>query len=203
MISVFLADDHEIVRLGLKTVLELEEDITVVGDASVAATTIQKCRELKPDVLLLDLRMPGSGHSVIPELVAEIPQVIIIVFSTSETEEDIARAMSAGAKAYLPKSTDVREVVAALRAAKNGTLSPSPDVGRILENHAATGHLTERELEILALVAKGCTNRDIARMFEFSVHTAKAHVAKILEKMEVADRTEAATEAIRRGLLQE
>lgn len=201
MIRVLLADDHHIVRLGLKAVLELEPDIQVVGQAASAQAAITTCEEHRPDVILLDLRMPGCGHSAIPEIVSRAPGTVILILSTSETEEDIARAISLGAAGYISKSADMGDVISALRQAKAGTLELPDHIRRIVRTRANSSTLSERELQVLALVAKGFTNREIASILHFSVHNAKAHIARILEKMNVADRTEAATEAFRRGLL--
>ena len=201
MIRILLADDHHIVRFGLRTILELEHDLKVVAEAATADDTVRKNKEFRPHVVLLDLRMPGDGHNALSQLMALPKPPAVVILTTSELEEDIHRALQQGAAGYLPKTTPPEEIIAALRRVAAGGSAISGAIAVKRRNSTMTPALSPREKEVLALMSKGLTNGDIARILAISLHTAKFHVAAIIRKLDVADRTEACTEALRRGII--
>lgn len=200
-IRLLLADDHAIVRMGLKTVFELESDLTVTAEAATADEAVQAWNRVRPDVTLLDLRMPGGGLEALQRIRALDPDARVLILTTSEMEEDIHRALHAGASGYLLKSIPPEELAEAIRAVHAGTRWIPETIRRTLAQRSAGPGLSPRELEVLHLLIKGLTNPDIAAALDISLGTAKAHVRAILSKLDVADRTEAASEAWRRGLI--
>lgn len=200
-LRLLLADDHAIVRMGLKTVFELEPDLTVVAEAATADEAVQAWQRARPDVTLLDLRMPGGGLEALQRILAGNPSARIIILTTSEMEEDIHRALQAGASGYLLKSIPPEELAQAIRAVHAGVRWIPEIIARTLSQRRDGPALSPRELEVLHLLIKGLTNPDIAAALDISLGTAKAHVRAILSKLDVADRTEAASEAWRRGLI--
>jgi DNA-binding NarL/FixJ family response regulator len=201
LIRLLLADDHYVVRIGLKTVLELEPDLRVVVEAANRKETLARFRQHRPDVALIDLRMPGGGLETLRELRREFLTARLLVLTTSELEEDIHRAMDAGASGYAPKTIVPNELIAAIRTVHAGGRFLPPALAQILNCRSATPELSQREQAVLALLAKGLTNKEIATLLGISVSYAKVHVAHLLEKLAVGDRTEAATAAFQRGLL--
>ncbi len=201
-IRILLADDHAIVRMGLKTVFELEADLQVVAEAATADETVAAHGACKPDITLLDLRMPGSGLEALRRIRAQSPRARILVLTTSELEEDIHRALSDGASGYALKSIPPEELAGAIRAVHAGGRWVPADIARKLADRASAPDLSPREREVLDLVIKGLTNPEIATALGISFGTAKAHIRAILAKLQVSDRTEAAAEACRRGLVE-
>ena len=210
-VTVLIADDHAILREGLRGLLEEYEDITVIGEAVTGADAVQKTRELKPDILLLDLIMPElDGLGALQIVNAEVPDTRTIVLTGAEDDELLARSIRAGAMGYLLKDSASSQIVEAIRcvAAGNCWLPPGltdrlfhgisgrPDT----EDSAKIRLLTPRELEVLRLLAEARSNSAIADVLFISEHTVKAHVSRILEKLGLRTRAEAIRFAIRHGL---
>lgn len=200
-IRLLLADDHHMVRMGLKTILHLEPDLRVVAEAATAQEAVAAHASARPDVTLLDLRMPGGGLEALRQIRAKTQDARVLVITTSELEEDIYRALAAGASGYILKSVMPAELATAIRAVHAGGTWIPEAIARKLADRAASPDLSPREREVLHLVVKGLTNPEIAAALGVSLSTAKAHVASILEKLGVAARSEAAAEAYRRGLI--
>jgi len=201
-LKILIADDHALVRMGLRASLEMEADLQVVAEAGNGEQTLVQYRRHQPDVALIDLRMPGlDGIQTTAALCREFPQARVVVISTFQGGDDILRAMQAGAKTYLPKSVQREELIKAVRAIARGeTYLPNVVAGRLAER-LRRPDLTTRELEVLRLVAAGNSNKDIASTLSIEVGTVKLHVGKILEKLHARDRTEAATMAIQAGIV--
>jgi len=201
-LKILIADDHALVRIGLRASLEMEADLQVVAEAGTGEQTLAQYRRHLPDVALIDLRMPGlDGIQTTAALCREFPQARIVVISTFQGGDDILRAMQAGAKTYLPKSVQREELIKAVRAIARGeTYLPNVVAGRLAER-LRRPDLTGRELEVLRLVAAGNSNKAIASALSIEVGTVKLHVGKILEKLHARDRTEAATMAIQAGIV--
>ncbi|MFP5211625.1 MAG: response regulator [Acidobacteriota bacterium] len=201
-IKVFIVDDHPVVRLGLRTMLESEDNITVVGMAGTAQETITEVQRLCPDVVLMDLRMPEmEGTEAIAALRRVAPDVRILVLTNYESDEYISRALQAGALGYLLKNTPQEEIVEAVEMVHQNKRCVPPRIAQRLLETIGRESLSQRELEVLTLVASGLTNKEIAQRLFISDKTARNHVASCLEKLRVSDRTEAATTAIARGLI--
>ena len=201
-IRILLVDDHYMVRIGLASSLGDEPDLKVVGQAESIADALIQFRQLQPDVTLLDLQLPdGDGSTAIGLIRKECPAARIVVLSVNETEEDIHRAIAAGAAGYLPKSIAPEEMLAAIRMVHQGnTYFPTSIAARMItrQNRAA---LTAREEEVLHLLARGRSNKEIASDLNIAARTVKLHVGHILQKQDVMDRTQAVTAALQRGLV--
>ncbi|GAA1261316.1 response regulator transcription factor [Sphaerisporangium rubeum] len=206
MISVLIVDDHPVVREGLRGMLEADPGISVAGEAGSGDEAVTRARELRPDVVLMDLRMPGGdGVSAIPRVLSERPGCRVIVLTTFETDQDIVRAVEAGAAGYLLKDTSRADLVSAVFAATRGETVLSPSVATKLVGRMrapAADSLSRRETEVLSLVARGLTNADIGRELFISEATVKTHLLRVFGKLGVSDRTAAVTTALRRGLLE-
>src|ERR1035441_5205918 len=201
-IKVLVVDDHPVVRLGLRTMLESEGNITVTGTAASAKEALAEVQRQRPDVVLMDLRMPEmEGAEAILELRRMDPNIRILVLTNYEEDEYIFRALQAGAMGYLLKSTPQEEIVQAVEMVHQNKRCVPPNIARRLLDTLAREELSQRELEVLRLVAGGLTNKEIAQRLFISAKTARNHVASCLEKLGVTDRTEAATTAVRRGLI--
>jgi len=200
-IQVLLADDHAIVRMGLRAVFELENEIRVVAEAATAEETIAAHAKIKPDVTLLDLRMPGGGMEALKAILFHQTDAKVLILTTSDLEEDVHRALSAGACGYVLKTTSSEDLSEAIISVHSGNRWLPEDLARKLADRNDTEELSPREAEVLRLVVKGLTNPEIAEVLQFSLGTAKAHLRSILAKLQVTDRTEAAAEAYRRGLV--
>ena len=202
-IRVLLVDDHLVVRMGLSAVLREVPRLQIVGEAEDVAGAVERVTELRPDVVLMDLRLPGGGGIEALKLIREeFPAAKVVMFTTYDFEEDIHRALQAGAVGYLLKNISSGELVAALVSAhERGVVELSADVSARLAERDGTVELTAREQEVLGLVVKGLTNKDIARVLGFTPRTAKAHVTNLLVKLGVGDRTEATAVALQRGIV--
>jgi two-component system, NarL family, response regulator len=201
-IRVLLVDDHQVVRMGLRTVLGFHPDITVVGEAGDTPSAIHAFRELRPDVVLMDLRIPGGGGEEATRAIrGENPSARVLVLTTYDAEEDIHRALEAGARGYLLKTAPNGALVEAIRRVAGGERVIPAEIEAKLASREAKPELTPREKEVLRLVATGHSNRDIAAKLGFTEHTSKAHLKQILVKMKANDRTQAATQAIQRGIV--
>jgi DNA-binding NarL/FixJ family response regulator len=204
-IKVLIVDDHPVVRQGLRTFLDLQEDITVVGEAGDGDSGVTAAEELRPDVVLLDLRMPGSDGLAALRGLRERGNPVRVLVITSFTEPGaVLPAVRAGASGYVYKDIDPPALAAAIRSVHAGHVLLHPDVVRLLaagEAAPAGSALTAREREVLAELARGRSNREIARGLSLSEKTVKTHVSAILTKLGVHDRTQAALQAVRTGLV--
>jgi DNA-binding NarL/FixJ family response regulator len=202
-IRVLLVDDHLVVRMGLGAVLKSVPGLEIVGEAEDVDGAVTQYRKHLPDVVLMDLRLPGGGGIEALKIIrGEFPEAKVVMFTTYDFEEDIHRALQAGAAGYLLKNTSSEELAAALVSVhENGAAALSPEVSARLAERDGGAELTAREREVLGLVVKGLTNKDIARVLGFTPRTAKAHVTNLLLKLDVADRTEATAVALQRGIV--
>ena len=208
-----VVDDHEVVRLGLQAALESENDMQFVGGAGDAQSALREAEASRPDVVLMDVRMPGpSGIEACRLLRERLPETRVLMLTSFGNEEAVFASIMAGASGYLLKNTGRRELLRAVRAAAGGESQLDPSVtGRVLarlrdlaakEEDRESALLSEREKEVLALVAKGHTNREIAAELVISENTARNHVSRILGKLGLTRRSEAATFAAQHGLLE-
>lgn len=201
-IRVLAVDDHPVILMGVRALLDNEEDVQVVGDASNGADAISLFAQLRPDVVLMDLRMPGTdGLEAMREILRLDPAAKIVALSSFEGDGDITRAFQAGARGYLLKDTLGIELVDAVRAAAAGRRVIPPEVAARMAEFAPRQDLTPREIEVLTLVARGLSNRDIARAIGRTQETVKAHLKNVMEKLGVGGRTEAVMQAVRRGII--
>jgi two-component system NarL family response regulator len=201
-IRILIADDHPVVRQGLAAMIGRKRGMTVVAEASNGREVVDLFRQHRPDVTLLDLRMPQiDGVEAIAIIREEFRNARIIVLTTYDTDEDIYRGLSAGAMAYLLKGTSPDELLDTIRAVHAGQTRISPEVAAKLAARISIPELTARELEVLRLVVAGQSNREIGATLHISEGTVRAHINNILSKMGVSDRTQATTLAIKRGLV--
>jgi DNA-binding NarL/FixJ family response regulator len=210
VIGVLIVDDHQMVRQGLRFLLEQEDGIQVIGEAADGPSAIQAVRALAPTVVLLDLFLPGQdGLSVLTQLKHDRPATEVLMLTSSQDDQHLLAAIRAGALAYLPKTAGVDQVVTAVRAAARGesVLEPRIAARLVREVRQATvrrrplDQLSPRELEVLAALARGRTNRQIARTLQIGEETVKAHVSSILAKLQLADRTQAAIFGLQQRLV--
>ena len=207
-IKVLLVDDHQVVRRGLRTFLEVQDDIEVVGEASDGAEGVALAQELTPDVILMDVKMPGMDGIDALRRLRELDHPARVLIVTSFTEQrTVVPALRAGAAGYVYKDIDPDALAGAIRSVHAGHILLQPEVaGALLSQDEANsgqgrgGSLTEREREVLGLIADGRSNREIARALVLSEKTVKTHVSNILMKLDLADRTQAALWAVRHGL---
>jgi two-component system, NarL family, response regulator LiaR len=212
-VSVLIVDDHDLFRAGLTRMLDAEADIAVVAQASRGTMGVRLARELRPNVILMDLRMPDlDGIDATRQIVEENPSARVIALTVAAEERDVSAVVVAGACGYLLKDTPIAEVVAAVRAASTGEswLSPRAASGlldRIRRDHVEPAadvepleSLSPRELEVLRLVARGLENSQIAEELHISARTAKNHLSSVLTKLGMSNRVQAAIYAVRRGL---
>lgn len=201
-IRVLTADDHMVLRAGIAAMIANEGDMSVIAEAADGAEAVAMYDRHHPDVVLMDLRMPRlDGIAAIRAIREQDPKARIVALTTYEGDADIHRALSAGACAYLVKDVLVGELVRAIRRAAEGKRSIPPAVARTLAEFTPRVELTDREIEVLRLVAKGLRNREIARVIGRTEGTVKVHLKHILEKLGVDDRTEAVTLALQRGII--
>lgn len=201
-IRIFVVDDHAVVRLGLKTMLESEPDMKVVGTAASGREALQMIPELSPDVVVTDLRMREmSGEAMLVELRRSCPQVRSVVLTTYRSDEDVFGAMKAGAMAYILKSSSLEQVTQAIRKVHAGERSIPPHIANQLAQRLGRNPLSVRELEILRLVAHGRKNFEIADELSISENTVRNHVVSLMGKLGVRDRTEATAVALQQGLV--
>jgi DNA-binding NarL/FixJ family response regulator len=202
MIRVVIADDHAVVRQGLRTFLDLQDDIEVVAEAGDGAEALAAAEEHEPDVVLIDLVMPNvDGIEAIRGLRERVPAARAIVLSSFIDDEKLLPAVRAGAAGYLLKDVEPQQLVEAIRTVHAGGALLHPKVASRLLEEMASDPLTPREREVLALIGRGMANKVIARELSLSEKTVKAHVSSILAKLGVTDRTQAALYAVRAGLV--
>ncbi|MFB4425495.1 response regulator [Streptomyces sp. QL37] len=207
IIKVLLVDDHQVVRRGLRTFLEIQDDIEVVGEASDGAEGVARTEELRPDVVLMDIKMPGTDGIEALRRLRELENPAKVLIVTSFTEQrTVVPALRAGASGYVYKDVDPDALAGAIRSVHAGHVLLQPEVADALLAQDDTGNgtgrgstLTEREREVLGLIADGRSNREIARALVLSEKTVKTHVSNILMKLDLSDRTQAALWAVRHG----
>jgi len=208
-IRVLIADDHHVVRGGIRALLEIEDDIDVIDEAADGVETVLKTRSLNPDVILMDLMMPRkTGIEAIEEIKQEDPDARILVLTSYSDDEKVFAAIKAGALGYLLKETSTKELLQAIRDVYRGESSLHPAIARKLIRELnrpsnlppADEPLTEREIEVLVFVARGYSNQDIANALFISERTVRTHVSNILSKLHLANRTQAALYALKEGL---
>jgi two-component system NarL family response regulator len=201
-IRVLIVDDHSLVTEGLANIINYDPEMTVVAQAEDGQQAIDRYREHQPDVTLMDLRMPRmAGVEAITAICAEFKSARIIVLTTYDGDEDIYRGLRAGAQGYLLKDAKPNELLNAIRIVHNGQQYVSPTVGRKLVERMNNPVLSERELEVLRLMAQGLSNQDIGTALNIGESTVKSHVTRILSKLGVSDRTQAVIVAVKRGLV--
>ena len=199
-IRVIVVDDHTLMREGVTAVIARQADMIVVGEAVNGEDAIALVESEQPDVLLLDLRMPKlNGVAVIERLCPKCPGLAIVVLSIYDTDDDIIRALRAGAKAYLLKDTPPGELADCVRAVHGGRNYVSAAIGAKLAAQATQTSLTFRELDVIKLIARGCLNKEIADRLHITEGTVKSHTSALFSKLGVSNRTEAVREAVRRG----
>lgn len=208
-VRVLVADDHAIVREGLRAVLAAEDDLEVVAEAETSEDAVRLARELRPDVAVVDLRMPGSGGlDATREMARAVPAVAVLILTMHEDDASVFAAMRAGARGYVLKGSRRGDVVRAIRAVAQGDAIFGPGVAQRVMDFVATAHvrdpvlpeLTGREREVLALVARGRRNADVARELGLTLKTVRNHVSNIVTKLQVSDRAQAVARARDAGL---
>jgi two-component system NarL family response regulator len=202
-IKVLIVDDHRVVRLGVKAIVEAEADMEVVGEAADGPGALAAYEAHRPDIVLLDLRLPGmTGPEVIAALRQRDPEAKIIVLTSYDADEDVYRAVQAGARGYLLKGTLPDGVLeAAIRKVHAGQRLLAPEAAARLADRLTNPSLTPREVAVLELVAKGKSNKEIGSALSLAEGTVKTHLKRIYEKLGVGDRTEAALLAVQRGIV--
>lgn len=204
MIRVLVADDHPIVRSGIVALLESADDLAVVGTASTGLEAVELALELGPDIVLMDLRMPGiDGDEATARILAVRSDIRVVVLTTYETDASILTAIEAGASGYLLKAAPQDEILAGIRSVARGEVALAPSIAAMLVNRVKQPavSLSAREKEVLALVSQGLSNPAIAKRLFLSEATVKTHLLHAFEKLEVSDRTRAVTKAMELGLL--
>jgi two-component system NarL family response regulator len=202
-LKIMLVDDHYLVRMGLASIIALEPDMTVCAEASTGEQARALFRTHRPDVTLMDLRLPGmNGSDTVQAIRMEFPDARIVMISTYVCDEEIYGALHAGAMAYLVKSVQREELTRAIRKAAAGQRHIPPDVAARLADRVTRSQLSMRELEVLRLLVVGRRNREIAGALDITEGTVKLHVSSILGKLGASDRTEAVTRALQKGIVQ-
>jgi len=201
-IRILVVDDHFMVRMGLSSSLNVEEDMEVIAEAGNGEDALSAYRRYQPSLVLMDVRLPGmSGAEVVAAMTREFPDACILMLSTHSGEEEIRRSLQAGARGYILKSAMREELLQAIRRVRDGKVYLDPTVAPLLVEHLTHRPLTNREVEVLRMVAKGMGNKEIASVLSIAEVTVKLHVSHVLEKLNVKDRTEAATAALKRGII--
>jgi len=202
-IRILCVDDHPLVHEGISTVIRNQPDMTLVAEAFNGRDAVQKFREHKPDVVLLDLRLPDmSGIDTMITIRNEFPEARAIILTTFEGDVEIQRALEAGARAYVLKSMPPKELVEVIRKVHAGKKPIPPQIAAQLAEHYGDESLTEREIDVLRQIAGGNRNRDIAEKLFISEETVKVHIKHVMEKLGASDRTQAVAIGVRRGIIQ-
>ena len=201
-IRILIADDHAVVRRGLRSILQIEKDFQIVGEASNGAETVEKARQLKPDVIIMDLIMPEkSGGEATAKILSEHPETRILLLTTFGTADDVAKALEAGAAGALMKTSDESEIIAAIRTVAAGGHAVSDEIKRLMAESPPTPSLTSRQIEVLNAMSKGLSNAEIAKVFGINEFTVREHVVNIMGKLDASNRAEAVAIALRKNLL--
>jgi two-component system NarL family response regulator len=201
-ITLLIVDDHPIVRTGLAALLERQEDMAVVAEAGDGEEAVDLYRRLRPDLVLMDLRLPRvSGVEATARICAEFREARVLVLTTYDGDEDIFRALEAGARGYLLKDLAREELLEAIRAVHRGQRRVSPRAAGHLAERVPRSELTPRELAVLRLIVEGKSNKEIGMALGIAEGTVKVHVTNVLGKLGVSDRTQAATSALERGIV--
>ncbi len=201
-ISVLCVDDHQIVREGIVAIIGRQSDMEVTGTAANGLQAVEAFLQNPPDVTLMDLQLPIlSGLEAIRRIRSADANAKIIVLTTYHGDEDVHQALAAGAATYLLKEAALADLAGVVRAVHNGARPLSEDVLRILASRSNYGQLTAREVEVLELIAQGLSNKEVGRALGITEETVKVHVRNIMDKLNVQDRTEAVTMALRRGII--
>ena len=201
-IDILLADDHQVVRMGLAAIIAAESDMHLVGEASDGAEAVARTKKLVPDVVLMDLMMPQmDGAKATAEILASNPNTKVLVLTTFGEAEEMMRAMDAGAAGALIKDTPRGELVAAIRAVAEGRKVVSPEIAHVLENRPERPQLSPRQLEVLGYAAKGLTSKVIASKMGITADCVNGHLRAIFAHLKTTSRTEAVATAIRLGLI--
>lgn len=199
---VLIVDDHAILRMGLASLLSSKKDIEVVGDAANGPEGIRRAIELKPDVVVMDLMMPGiGGAEATARLLEKAPDAKVLIITTFDTSDGIDRALKAGARGAIMKNCDFEELVDALRTVASGGSYIAPDVKRLFSNDPPAITLSPRQREMMQSIARGLSNPDIAKQFGISIYVVKEHIAALFAKIGAANRSEAVAIAMRKNLL--
>ncbi|MDO8691455.1 MAG: response regulator transcription factor [Dehalococcoidia bacterium] len=213
VLRVLIADDHAVVRAGIRLLLDSQDDIEVVGEAKDGAEAVEKARELAPDIVLMDVAMPRlSGLEAISEIRRSSPDSRVLMLTMHDDEEYFFQAVSLGASGYILKEASPEDVVSALRIVSRGGVAFHPSLGRKLlddylsrvrggEEHESYGRLTEREREILRLTAEGRSAREVGEMLALSPRTVERHRANLMDKLDLHNRSEVVQYAIRKGMI--
>ena len=202
MTKVAIIDDHVVVRAGLKYLIEAEPDFQFAGEFGGGRGAAQFVRETQPDVTLLDVRMPDlNGIEALKEILADNPKARVVMLTTSDTEEDVYRAIEEGALGYVMKESPIETIVAAIRSALAGDVFMTDEVRRIYETRKGAKGLSPREIEVLRIVAQGGANREVAAKLGISENSVKMHMKRAFFKLGATDRTEAVSLAAKRGFL--
>jgi DNA-binding NarL/FixJ family response regulator len=202
-IRILVADDHFVVRMGLLALVNTEADMEVIGEASDGNQAVDLFEKLKPDLVLMDLRMPmKDGIAATAEICGKHPHARILMLTTYDGDTDIHRAIQAGAQGYVLKKSTGEDLIPALRAVAAGQKWIPREISTRLASRKLFDELTPRELQVLQELARGLANKEIGDVLKITEHTVKAHLKNILGKLHVADRTEAVTVALQRGIIQ-
>ncbi len=201
-IRILLADDHSVVRMGLEALISSEPGFTVVGHAADGHEAVLQYRKLKPDVVLMDLLMPKmTGTQALAQIRTEFPSARVLILSTSDGDDDVYRALQAGAFGYILKSSPGEDLIPAIRTVMGGGKWIPPEIARSLANRSLREELSQREIQVLHELVSGGSNKEIASILNITEHTVKAHVKNILAKLPARDRTEAVTVGLQRGII--
>ena len=201
-IRILIADDHAVVRRGLRSILQIEKDFQIIGEASNGSETVEMARRLKPHVIIMDLIMPEkSGSEATAEILAELPETRILLLTTFGTADDVAKALEAGAVGALMKTSDESEIIASIRTVATGGHAVSDEIKRLMAENPPAPELTPRQLEILNTLSRGYSNAEIAEVFGINEFTVREHVVNIMAKLEASNRAEAVAIALRKSLL--
>ena len=201
-LRILLADDHSLVRIGIRTLLEYQPDMTVVGEATNGELAVEAARQLKPDVIIMDLMMPkANGAEATKRILAERPETRIIILTSYTTSADLARALANGACGAQMKEAPTDDLLKAIRAVAEGKRAVASEIAKFLKSEPPPPELTERQTEILRSVVRGLSNKDIALQFGISPVSAKKHLSVIFAKLGAATRAEAVAIALRKQLL--
>ena len=202
-IRVATVDDHPLLQEGLAAVIRRQQDMDLVGEAATGEDAIQLFRTKRPDVALMDLRLPDmSGTEATTRIRSEFPDARIVILTTFVGDVEVRRALDAGARSYLLKSTPAREIVQVIRDVHAGKRRIPPEIAAHLAEHYGDDGLTSRELEVLKQIATGSRNKDVAATLSISEETVKVHLRHIMEKLGAIDRTQAVAIGVRRGIIQ-